>query len=178
MPRIDLARVFGTVSLAQWQTGFRNQTGRGSCFAFAAVAAMEAMYHRQHGVVLDLSEQFAFHLNKAGELYPNYESSPLQHENNSSYWGFQGSSDVIEKLARSSIPDELAAPYLLTFRWRRCALPLQQREHWAIMPPRSNSTRSSSLKDVCPRRRVMYPDIESTGSQPYRATLRMRMCRR
>lgn len=108
--RADLPR---TVSLAHWQTGFRNQEQRGSCYAFAAVAAMEAAYRRQHGVTLDLSEQFAFHLNKAGELYPSYESSASQHENNSSYWGFQGASDIIEKLARSAIPDESAARYLL-----------------------------------------------------------------
>ncbi|MBA3529213.1 MAG: hypothetical protein H0T91_07900 [Propionibacteriaceae bacterium] len=112
VPEIDIRHLLGIVSLAQWQTGFRNQTGRGSCYAFAAVAAMEAAYRRQHGVALDLSEQYAFHLNKAGELYPNYESSPSQHENNSSYWGFQGSSDIIDKLMRSAIPDEAAAPYL------------------------------------------------------------------
>lgn len=103
----------GVVSLAQWQTPIRNQGGRGTCYAFAAVAAMEAAYKRAHGVELDLSEQVAFHLNKAGELFANFESTPaIMHENNSSVWGFQGSSDIADKLVRSAIPLESDAPYL------------------------------------------------------------------
>ncbi|MEV8096924.1 hypothetical protein [Kitasatospora sp. NPDC085879] len=100
------------VSLAGYQTGFRNQGARGTCYAFAACAGMEAAYKRKYGVDLDLSEQFAFHLNKAGELYSDYETSTVAHENNSSYWGFQGCSDLVDKLARSAVPAESAAPYL------------------------------------------------------------------
>jgi hypothetical protein len=100
------------VSLERYQTPFKIQGTRGTCYAFAACAAIEAAYKRKYGVELDLSEQYAFHLNKAGELYPDYLTNPSPHENNSSYWGFQGSSDVIDKLARAAIPDEAAAPYL------------------------------------------------------------------
>jgi hypothetical protein len=93
------------------QTALRDQQGRGTCYAFAAVAAMEAAYRRQYGLVLDLSEQYAFHINKVTELVGNY-LTVTRPENNSSMWGFQGSSDIIDKLARAAIPEESACPYL------------------------------------------------------------------
>jgi hypothetical protein len=100
------------VSLARYQTSFKAQGSRGTCYAFAACAAIEAAYKRKYGLELDLSEQYAFHLNKVGELYPDYLTTTVPHENNSSYWGFQGSSDIVDKLARAAIPEESAAPYL------------------------------------------------------------------
>ena len=42
----------GAVSLAQFQTGFRDQEGRGTCYAFAACAALEAAYKRKHELEL------------------------------------------------------------------------------------------------------------------------------
>lgn len=110
LPR--LTRTSDVVSLARWQTGFRDQGARGTCYVFAACAGMEAAYRRSHGVTLDLSEHFAFHINKAGELFPDHLTDSRQYENNSSYWGFQGNSGIVSKLARSAIPDEAAAPYL------------------------------------------------------------------
>jgi hypothetical protein len=100
------------VTLAPWQTGFRDQAGRGSCYAFAAIAALEAAYRRRFGVVLDLSEQYAFHINKASELFSDYMTTSATIENNSSIWGFQGSSDIIDKMARFAVPEESACPYL------------------------------------------------------------------
>ncbi|GAA2248047.1 hypothetical protein GCM10010232_39190 [Streptomyces amakusaensis] len=100
------------VSLTRHQTGFRDQGSRGTCCAFAACAAVEAAYKRAHGVEIDLSEQFAFHVHKAGELRPDYASTGTHPENNSSYWGFQGCSDIVDKLARTALPEESLAPYL------------------------------------------------------------------
>ncbi|EAP97855.1 hypothetical protein JNB_12863 [Janibacter sp. HTCC2649] len=100
-----------TVTLEPDQTAYRNQGGRGTCYAFATVAAMEAAYRRDHGVVLDLSEDFLFHLNKVAELFDFYLGGSPAHENNTSYEGFQGSSDIVAKVARCAIPDEAAAPY-------------------------------------------------------------------
>jgi hypothetical protein len=100
-----------TVTLEPDQTAYRNQGGRGTCYAFATVAAMEAAYRRDHGVVLDLSEDYLFHLNKVAELFDFYLSGSPAHENNTSYEGFQGSSDIVAKVARCAIPDEAAAPY-------------------------------------------------------------------
>jgi len=101
------------ISLERYQTDYRNQTSRGSCYAFATCAAIEAAYKRKYGLTLHLSEQYAFHINKAFELYDNYiTDQSVPHENNSSYWGFQGSSDLVGKLAVCAIPDSAAAPYL------------------------------------------------------------------
>jgi hypothetical protein len=101
------------VSLASYQTAYRDQLDRDSCYAFASCAAMEAAYKRKYGIELHLSEQYAFHINKCFELYPGYvDGLPVNaHENNTSFTGFQGSSDLIAKLAVCAIPDAVTVPY-------------------------------------------------------------------
>ena len=47
------------------------------------------------------------------ELDPNYTSSASTVENNSSATGFQGSSDMVDRMARFAVPDHALAPYLL-----------------------------------------------------------------
>lgn len=106
-----LPRRRNVVTLEPHQTEYRTQGGRGTCYAFATVAAMEASYKRTYGVVLNLSEEYLFHLNKVTELFPFYLTGNPPHENNTSYMGFQGSSGIVEKAARSGICDEDAAPY-------------------------------------------------------------------
>ena len=56
-----------SVSLARFQTPIRNQREvRGTCYAFAACAALEAAYKREYGLdQLHLSEQYTFHVGKA-----------------------------------------------------------------------------------------------------------------
>jgi hypothetical protein len=112
VPRVRPDRLPPVVSLTRWQTPFRFQNFRGTGSAFAVVAAMEAEYLRLYGVALHLSEQYAIHVAQAGELYPGYTTSPKRHENNSSYWGFRGSSDLASTLSRAAIPDEQSARYL------------------------------------------------------------------
>ncbi len=99
-------------SLASYQTAIRNQGDRNTCWAFAGVAGLEAYYRRAYGVTLNLSEQYVFHVGKAFELYPDYKTNSVPHENNSSYWGFQGSSDIVQKLTYAAVPDEASAPYM------------------------------------------------------------------
>jgi hypothetical protein len=113
LPQPVLARAAQSrVSLSQWQTGFRDQLDRSSCYAFAACAAMEAAYRRQFGLVVNLSEHYVFHINKVTALLNDWVNSPSSIENNSTLIGFQGSSDMVDKLARFAVPDEDDAAYL------------------------------------------------------------------
>ncbi len=93
-------------SLAQYQTAIKDQDGRNSCWAFGGVAALEAAYKRKHGLELDLSEQYAFHMPKVMDL-----RQPMP-ENNTSLDGFQGSADIVSHLSKFAIPEEQFAPYL------------------------------------------------------------------
>jgi hypothetical protein len=118
LEQLDLIRVpvttfdADTYSLAHNQTSFKNQGGRGTCWAFAGVAALEAAYKRKYNLTLDLSEQYVFHMMKSGELYVDYATNTMNnHENNSSFWGGQGNSGVVEHMTRFAVPDELFAPY-------------------------------------------------------------------
>lgn len=49
------------------QTAIRDQGIRGTCVAHAAVAAIEAIYKRDHGLTMDLSENYAYNVFMARE---------------------------------------------------------------------------------------------------------------
>jgi hypothetical protein len=50
------------------QTSIKNQGSRGTCVAFATVAALEAAYQRERSLTIDLSEQYANHIQKMTAL--------------------------------------------------------------------------------------------------------------
>jgi len=93
------------VSHRQFQTALDvSQGGRGTCWAFAGIAALEAAYARIN-VHVDLSEQYLFHLSKA-------------HENDrtgggiNSLIGFQGSSDIVHHMKYWAVPLSSKVPYI------------------------------------------------------------------
>jgi hypothetical protein len=99
-------------SLAQCQTPFRDQGDRDTCWAFAGGAAVEAACKRKYGLTLYLSPQYISHINKVQELAYDIMAPTRTHENNSTVWGFQGSADIVTKMARSAVCQDADAPYL------------------------------------------------------------------
>jgi hypothetical protein len=102
----------GVFTLAAYQTPFKTQNDRGTCWAFAGVAALEAAYRRKFGTVLDMSEEYTFHIGKAFALTLDANGFALPVENNSSITGFQGSGDIVEKICENAIAGEDVAPYI------------------------------------------------------------------
>src|SRR5262245_13371522 len=50
-PRPLRVPIDGVYSLAQWQTPFKQQNDRGTCWAFAGAAALEAAYRRKYNML-------------------------------------------------------------------------------------------------------------------------------
>ena len=93
------------VSHRQFQTAFvASQGSRGSCWAFAGAAALEAAYART-GVAAKLSEQYLFHISKAHENHANGGGI-------NSLIGFQGAADIIQNLKYWSVPLYAQVPYI------------------------------------------------------------------
>lgn len=101
-------------SLAADQTPFKDQSNRGTCWAFAGVSALEAAYHRRFGLTLDLSEEYVFHMGKAFALNRIAAGGPVAQpvENNSSLTERQGAGDIAQKLSENAVPDEMLARYI------------------------------------------------------------------
>ncbi len=115
---IGIARgtpVNGVFSLAQWQSPFKRQNDRGTCWAFAGAAALEAAYRRKFNILIDVSEEYVFHMGKSFALNRDAQGNVVTPvENNSSLTGFQGSGDIVKKLTENAAAPEAAAPNLPT----------------------------------------------------------------
>ena len=117
-------------SLIRWQSvrepkeSDASQGNRGTCWSFAAAAALEAAYLRAFNINIDVSEAYIFHVGKAFEIRGDFRAGTYPLENNSSLGGFQGNSAVARNLFYVGTPDERLAPYYAT-----------QAELEALLPP-------------------------------------------
>lgn len=110
-----IAPAANAFSLAEFQSPFQDQgAGRGSCWAFAGAAALEAAYQRQFGLSIKASEEYIFHMGKAFALNRTAVGGPVVQpiENNSSLTGFQGSADITQKISENAAPPRAQSPYL------------------------------------------------------------------
>lgn len=109
-------RLPNVVDLRPQQTGFRSQGDRDTCSVFATTAAVEAAYKRQHGLELDLSEQYLHHMQKSFWLayttpLPHPEIQPENNGGGSVDWQFIA-------LGRYGLPLETALPYIGAGSWQ------------------------------------------------------------
>jgi len=74
------------VDLRDGQTPIRDQAGRGTCVAHATIAALEAAYLRERRLMLDLSEQYANHVQKMAWL-TEVPVTPAERETQLGAWG-------------------------------------------------------------------------------------------
>lgn len=93
------------------QTPIRNQVGRATCTSFANTALIEAFYKKTYGLSLDLSEQYANHVQKMGTLiYPS--PTAANRENGLGMWGGGGVGWGLEHLKTYRLTEEGLLPYI------------------------------------------------------------------
>ncbi|MBK8979365.1 MAG: hypothetical protein IPM29_25995 [Planctomycetes bacterium] len=96
------------------QTPIRNQGSRNTCVTFAAVAALEAAYHRAGYGRLDLSEEFESYAGKMFWLHTNWQdiTGPNVTENQVGAFGGGGGTGHVRWLASGMrVPTESDMPY-------------------------------------------------------------------
>lgn len=100
------------VNLTPQQTPVKDQGGRDTCGSFATIAAIEALYRRQFGLTLDLSEQYLNHW--AQQMESGLFGRPLpQNETQAGSVGGGGMGRPLSALSRGlALPAETALPYV------------------------------------------------------------------
>ncbi len=112
------------VDLLSNQTAIRDQGGRNTCVAFATTAAIEAAYKRLRGETLDLSEQYANHIQKATALPRTLNALPAR-ETQLGAWGGSGVGYQLGWLyrLRFGLPPDADLPYISTGDYERTNQP-------------------------------------------------------
>ena len=111
-----LAPPTATVDLRKYQTPIRDQQGRNTCVSFALLGNMEARYKRLNPTLyakIDLSEQFAHHIQKMVALMGDPPATADYRENNYAAWGFGDNSFSAYLFSQQyGVPLESALPYV------------------------------------------------------------------
>lgn len=101
-----------SVNLDANQTGLKRQSGRGTCVSHAVLAGIEAAYKRELGLDLDLSEQFANHLQKMVSII-DADVAPDIRENQLGFWGGSGVVYMLNLLTdKYRLPLGVQHPYI------------------------------------------------------------------
>jgi Papain family cysteine protease len=92
----------------------RNQGGRGTCVSFSTTAAVEGRYRRINPAAyagLDLSEQWANHLQKMVSLPAGLVANAAWRESQMGCWGGSGNQYLLRVLKKYGLPSEAAMAY-------------------------------------------------------------------
>jgi papain like protease len=103
-----------TVDNRQYQGPIRDQGGRGTCVSFSTTAAVEGRYRRVNPAAyasLDLSEQWANHLQKMVSLSGDLQPSAADREDQIGAWGGSDNHYLMRVLEKYGEPLESVMPY-------------------------------------------------------------------
>jgi hypothetical protein len=95
----------------------RSQGGRGTCVSFSTTAAVEGRYRRMNPAAyagLDLSEQWANHLQKMVSLPAELVTNAAWRESQLGCWGGSGNQYLLRVLKKYGLPSEAAMAYNLS----------------------------------------------------------------
>lgn len=145
--------------LCGWQSPLKDQYDRGTCVAHAAVAALEAAYHRAGYGLLDLSEEFAATMNKMFWLSPFPPASAAAENKIIAGEGGNGTGYVHAMADGFAVPAEAVMPY---------REPYENQPGFSINDPRWKRQYSVGSFCLLPRRfnpvrlsRATYYGVES-----------------
>lgn len=110
-----------SVSLRQYQTPVKDQNPRGTCFAFASMAAIEAEYKRSYGVTVSLSVEYANLVSRMLAIYLDRAPTLAEGPPGTGSGGTAGYMLQVFSSGKLGVPDSSRLPYLNSSDWGNTA---------------------------------------------------------